>query len=335
MSCARELFFKFVKDNYPLPVPEGATDCKEKIRDMKRLVWYENTNGNIIPDLQDLNTYSGELEIKENTSNCGELYAKGLYHYRVFPCTHAFLDVTILATIFDNIGYPEFMMNNVTPEKFTEKLRVFDSCPMCNCDVLDEKLKPYYIGRGYMPNYSATKIATPYLPKFMLPTLDDLLEKGDVIDTRGYRALGYYIHNGSYMEQVETKEYYPIWRIEYLLERGYLYYLQRSQGYIDGLEFKNGIFWNSYVGFYCDNDEIKKKYNSDTFPNNLKYDEEDETYIVPYPFESVSQANFYLKYNDNKLKCQITDDEWLYFDIDSRLYIADSNREGYKVLPKW
>ena len=310
-------FKKFVDKYYPLPLPENIPP-KENLKNFKRKIWYCNFTGSLIPELQEYNSSPIGIKGKENESIAGKLYQQGYTYYRVYPCGHSFIDIMLLSMVYD---YLRTVGENFDHELYIKNLEY--KCLLCQNNRNDSK-SLYYL---FTSMNMGTIILRPTIPKKYLPALTDEFEKGEVVDTGGYRGLGLYIFNGEKFVKTETYEYYPIWSLEYLKLRGYRYYLTESpETWYDELKFENEISHYMGYGFAKSNTDLDDKYEKLVKLDINSFEKEKKYYLVPYPFSSPNLPNSYLK-SDLPLRAKLSEEEYLYFNK-GELYIADKNEDN-------
>jgi len=308
--------------------------------ELKRQVWYCNCSGNFIPELQRFNAYPVTLNYKSNGLLCAEYYQKGYTKYRVYKTGQAFLDIHIIGMLFD------YFENSYYSPKPTQEdlIKCIESLagdsPFGNVvSRLDmyKKVNKFSVGTVYLRDV---------VPKNILRYIISECQEGDVIDTDGYRGIGLYIKDGDSFKKVNRHEYYPIWPLKFLKQRGYMHYLKNTPcTYYDELLFENGISYNQYHSperfsdskkgaddklnpnmYIKRENDVVKYYNGDNWIS-LTMDD-DGFYNVLYPFANADQPNSLMKTDlrkEIKFRAKISDHDYLIFS--DQIYISDKNDE--------
>lgn len=354
---------KFADKYYPLKGNDAINP-----EETKRLVWYCNYTGIFIPELQE--KYGCQIDFKEEDDEnlCFELnlIKAGYTNYQVYPCSHCFLDVSLLCALYDNINFcwsPKF-----SEERAKQIINNLDKCPICNPvqkSVLkslnknnyDEKLIPYIVSNELI---TGSVILRPIFPKKYIHHLADLhvFEEGDLVDVDGYRGIGLYIlDDDGKFKQVKTGEYYPGWPIKWLKKRGYRYYVDTCI-YFDAIPFEDNIYLapdgkfrktdqNKFClvepptvddGFIDDSlQEEHKQTGENSDEENEAENKEDfsseiiDCETISYPFEDVLQLNLFRK-SKKTYKAKLNDKEYLVFS-NGNIFLC--NMTGLDVVEIW
>lgn len=352
-------FRSFLDKHYPISLPLLSSDDINKI---SREIWYCNISGKIIPELQKYNKSEvffdfdhdifcdNQEDTEYDTNNEQEdidmkLYKNGYNNYSVLKNGMAFIDIFLLAEIFD---YFDSLQQDVNHEEIKCEIDRFI------VGALDQKLesrKDIYKLINYF--HRGTVILRNIIPCAILQYIQHEFSFGEVVDTDGYRGFGLYIKNDHCFEKVDIGEYYPIWDLYFLDRKGYIYYLKYSPETVyDILYFHNDIYFDQHNNVFgsekiaspslkADNFDIAKTHNYAKFDANGKFiyhtygkwieihKDENQFYCVPYPFETCNHANFLVmlaKQNNVKFKIKINQ-EFLIID-QSDIYFLDSHMQN-------
>jgi hypothetical protein len=233
--------------------------------------WFCNLTGELVPELQACNnvTVDGGAA-KEKKEECGDdrlskqLYNRGFNSARVFPCGHAFIDVYLVSAIFEMVNSSFSHMHQLRArgsgaidahvrEQLDSLLRECTHCKHNNRPIRffgdpealpwawPEHLKLYTLATNLE---TGSVITNPLvIQERHLDVVAREVEPGQVVTISGYRGMGLMIYKGDgEWIDVPREEYYPIWPLEYLKLRGYLYYLNNPiVGRFDGLPFENDV----------------------------------------------------------------------------------------------
>jgi len=325
---------KFVDVYYPISIDFPAIN---DVSLLPRKVWYCNVSGIFISELQDrLGGTQLEIQNNENTEAAAKLYSSGYNHYNIYPCGHCILDVFMISILFEHMKFPCI---ETSVDKSLEYVRKM--CPICphgsgksphGVNLI------YYIGT---PANSDIVILEPtIIPKKYLPYTSENFAEGDIIDT----DTGLCIFDGKEFVDVRKCEYYPIWPLKYLKQRGYRYYLDFTE-LQDAIPFEENAVFLSSVGMFipssaisCETDEKPidaeffktltelEKYDRIEIPQRINLSEFN---IVPYPFSDYTTANSYLL--GGKHQAQINKNELLVF-YEGTLLLSDTIGTNIIVL---
>lgn len=197
------------------------------------------------------------------------MYKNGYNSFRVFKCGHAFLNINLISGFFDRLKDPKRTLETV-----------FSQCVICtDKNTWDHKENKRLSMYGLGTVFDTGTILRPrmVMPEdfFCLGALAHELKVGDVLDVAGYRGTNLLIYEGKHQYlQVNTEEYWPIWPLQYLRLRGYLYYLNFMERF-DALLFGNEVCLYSYSEKFKDDEKFK--------------DEKDGKWFCP--FKNAKHAN--------------------------------------------
>ena len=371
---------QFVEKYWCFSQLKGKTEASEvDLLNLERGQWYCNLTGKLIPELQKYNTvndykvtiqYTQEDEPEEQQNEDDEgneesesklseqFYKKGYNTYHAYQCGHCYLDICVLSGLFDYINYPYSSMIDLKKKgpqavnHYVEnKLKnIYNQCMICGDDAKKTEFNRLLIYNLCTDLDCGTIISRCVIPHNRLGAICHELTPGDVIDTGGYRGLSLYIYEGNKtFTKVQTEEYFPIWPIEWLKRRGYLYYLTEApETCYDALPFGNnvqlinGCHGPAEICFIekeanCDeldylNEEINVENNESTSQIKLgnfivvvTKNTQGDYFELPYPFDNPKQANTLLL-SGLTFKAKLTDTEYLLF-RDRQVFITNDSIE--------
>ncbi len=289
-SLITKEFKQFVQRYWFLTSLKSQNQPNESdLKSIKRSRWYCNLTGRSIPHLQKFNTRTNfDVTIKEDSEDYDDhfsneekacaselLYNGGYDSYHIFECGHCYIDIHVIAALFDYIESRHMPMiklkkmgEKAVDDHVNEQLNSFFSkCFVCGGNRChDDRLSLYACST--ILNTGTVFLPSRIIDKKNFGDICDELKWGDVIDSEGYRGTGLYIYEGnrSY-SKVPCDEYYPNWPLEYLKTRGYLYYLTSDfETLFDRLPFDNKIW--AYYDFENDHLIFKDSLESDSFTEN-------------------------------------------------------------------
>jgi len=335
---------------------------EDDLMNIKRGRWYCNFTGKPVKELQKFNAVDN-FEVtfySEDDDDCydddesddddtdhprlsEQFYKKGYDSYHVYKCGHCFIDIYLLSGLFDYVNSCYSTMidlreegEDAVHEHVDKHLRsYYTECLCCQGKrTEDDRLSLYTTSTSLDIGTIIRRDCV--IPKKHLGAISHEIKEGDVIDTDGYRGIGLYIYEGGQIySKVPTGEYYPIWPIENLKSRGYLYYLTETpESCFDELPFENDIraIYNGDHLVFIDDDndeawEFDEKNNqitvnltnekiamisNDEQELSVEKMENEDYFKMPYPFYRAKQANLLL-YSGLPLKAQLTQNEYLVF----------------------
>ena len=342
-------FQNFLDSVWPLP-PVSNPPSPTEIRDLKRKIWYCNISGIYIPELQEYNNFPVVEKMQSDDSIAARFYQKGYTAYRVYQNGQAFLDIQLASALFDYFCVP-FYYPRPTKEQMQaqiERLRTdepFEQIPNSKDrpQFFDNRLKMYLLITSYI---IGTIHLRPHIPEDALLYLSDEYQKGDLVDTVGYRGRGLWIFDGTCFilpkefDSCRIGEYVPI-PSEYLELRGYCYYY-RDCPITDWniIHFPKGVVLTPY-GFeqeeHSPGDDTEWIHEEDgkVFYFHLgkwiELEMVDGRWNLPFPFENAAQANAILQ-SEHNFRLPLPSErrkEFLLFGPHSKYEVPSTSTESY------